>query len=90
MNSFKNKKKKKSLFLSSYHACKCYEAEILFSNFCLLSFGIHVGNLSYSDDALNVEKHLLQDMMQSVKPALEQLIDSGTYNVHCRYKSVLE
>ncbi|XP_023329196.1 probable serine carboxypeptidase CPVL isoform X2 [Eurytemora carolleeae] len=39
--------------------------------------GIHVGNLSFSDEALVVEKHLLQDMMQSVKPALEELLDSG-------------
>ena len=40
--------------------------------------GIHVGNLSYSDVAAVVEQHLMEDVMQSVKPWLEQLIDAGT------------
>jgi len=38
--------------------------------------GIHVGNLSYSDEALTVEKHLMLDFMTSVKPWLEQLLDA--------------
>jgi len=37
---------------------------------------IHVGNLSYSGEADVVEKRLMADIMQSVKPWLQQLIDA--------------
>jgi len=36
---------------------------------------LHVGNLPYSDDAKTVEEHLAMDMMQSVRPKLEELIN---------------
>ena len=32
---------------------------------------LHVGNVSYADDAQQVEKHLLTDVMQSVKPWIQ-------------------
>eukprot|EP00095_Tigriopus_kingsejongensis_P005515 maker-scaffold282_size228295-snap-gene-0.10 protein:Tk05515 transcript:maker-scaffold282_size228295-snap-gene-0.10-mRNA-1 annotation:"probable serine carboxypeptidase cpvl precursor" len=35
---------------------------------------IHVGNLTYND-GLTVEKHLLQDVMKSVKPWIEELLE---------------
>ena len=36
---------------------------------------IHVGNLSYNDGSI-VEQHLLSDVMQSVKPWIQQIIDN--------------
>merc|ERR1711970_283763 len=41
---------------------------------------IHVGNLTFNDGS-TVEKHLKEDMIQSVKPWLEELLDSGLYRV---------
>ena len=40
---------------------------------------IHVGNLSYNDGNIQVEKHLLQDVAASQMSAVVQLLD--TYNI---------
>ena len=39
---------------------------------------IHVGNRTFNDGS-NVEKHLVQDVMKSVKPWIEALLDAGRY-----------
>lgn len=41
---------------------------------------IHVGNLTFNDGSV-VEKHLMEDMIQSVKPWVEVLLESGLYEV---------
>lgn len=38
---------------------------------------IHVGNLHYGDDSVLVEEHLINDMMASVSPWIEQLLDAN-------------
>ena len=39
---------------------------------------IHVGDRTYNDGS-TVEKHLVQDVMKSVKPWIEALISDGKY-----------
>ena len=39
---------------------------------------IHVGNRTYNDGS-TVEKHLVQDVMKSVKPWIEALLNAGHY-----------
>ena len=39
---------------------------------------IHVGNRTYNDGS-TVEKHLVQDVMKSVKPWIEALLNAGRY-----------
>ena len=41
---------------------------------------IHVGNRTYNDGS-TVEKHLVQDVMKSVKPWIEALLNAGRYRV---------
>ena len=41
---------------------------------------IHVGNRTYNDGS-TVEKHLVQDVMKSVKPWIEALLSDGRYRV---------
>jgi hypothetical protein len=40
---------------------------------------IHVGNISYNDGNIQVEKHLLQDVAASQMPAVGELLE--TYNI---------
>ncbi|CAB0008161.1 unnamed protein product [Nesidiocoris tenuis] len=42
---------------------------------------IHVGNLTFNDANLKVERHLLVDTVLSIVPWLETLLDSGKYRV---------
>ena len=44
---------------------------------------IHVGNLTFND-GVTVEKHLLNDVMQSVKPWIEELIENYRYFITTR------
>ena len=37
---------------------------------------IHVGDLKYEDVSMDVHAHLYNDMPKSIKPWLEELIDS--------------
>ena len=39
---------------------------------------IHVGNRPYNDGSI-VEKHLMSDVMKSVKPWIEALLEAGRY-----------
>lgn len=41
---------------------------------------IHVGNRTYND-GVAVEKHLLLDVMKSVKPWIAELLDYGQYRI---------
>ena len=51
-----------------------------FLNMASTRRAIHVGNLTFNS-GVKVEKHLLQDVMKSVKPWIEQLMDVGTYKI---------
>ena len=44
---------------------------------------IHVGNLTFHDGSL-VEKHLLEDVMKSIKPWLGVLMDNYRVNTRTR------
>ena len=44
-------------------------------------FRSHVGNLTFHDGSL-VEKHLLEDVMKSIKPWLGVLMDNYRVNTH--------
>lgn len=64
------------------------EDQEYFSRFVTLSvvrISIHVGNLTFHDGS-EVEKHLLQDVMKSIKPWLGILMDN--YRVR-RYEAVV-
>ena len=41
---------------------------------------IHVGNLTFND-GVAVEQHLIEDVMQSVKPWIEEIMDQPQYRV---------
>ncbi len=41
---------------------------------------MHVGNLTYNS-GVAVEKHLLADVMKSVKPWIEELVNDGRYRI---------
>ncbi|KAM3873372.1 putative serine carboxypeptidase CPVL [Diretmus argenteus] len=62
----------------NYLSCKEPEDQEYFSQFVTLAEvrrSIHVGNLTFNDGS-KVEKHLLQDVMKSIKPWLEVLMDN--------------
>uniref|UniRef100_A0A8C5CSD3 Carboxypeptidase vitellogenic like n=2 Tax=Gadus morhua TaxID=8049 RepID=A0A8C5CSD3_GADMO len=62
----------------NYMLCQEPEDQEYFSQFVTLPkvrLSIHVGNLSFHDGS-EVEKHLLQDVMKSIKPWLGELMDN--------------
>ncbi|KAI5106124.1 putative serine carboxypeptidase CPVL precursor, partial [Silurus meridionalis] len=62
----------------NYMQCREPEDQEYFSKFVTLSTvrnSIHVGNLTFHDGS-EVEKHLLQDVMKSIKPWLGVLMDN--------------
>lgn len=70
-----------------HHSHQEPEDQGYFSQFVTLQTvrrAIHVGNLTFNDGS-EVEKHLLQDVMQSIKPWLGVLMDH--YRVSRRFCS---
>ncbi len=63
--------------LSDRFVKKFYKNLLKFINELFCSYrAIHVGNLTYNDGVI-VEKHLINDVMQSVKPWIETIIDKN-------------
>lgn len=75
------------LCVCTLHSHQEPEDQGYFSQFVTLQTvrrAIHVGNLTFNDGS-EVEKHLLQDVMQSIKPWLGVLMDH--YRVSRRFCS---
>lgn len=73
------------LCVCTLHSHQEPEDQGYFSQFVTLQTvrrAIHVGNLTFNDGS-EVEKHLLQDVMQSIKPWLGVLMDH--YRVSRRF-----
>ena len=68
------------------------EEQEYFSQFVTLPkvrLSIHVGNLSFHDGS-EVEKHLLQDVMKSIKPWLGELMDNYRVRVPVQCSPIRE
>ena len=68
------------------------EDQEYFSQFVTLPkvrLSIHVGNLSFHDGS-EVEKHLLQDVMKSIKPWLGELMDNYRVGAPVHYSPIRE